>query len=240
MTQVANQPVTMADIAPMVILESATDFYNNEQVIISHMGDETQEDLYLTDGTSITVIGKHTPVDYLPFFEVYDESKKNGRENEAKENTTLEGILKNFLLENRNTGCEVKEIKACETETMAVDEGFAEEVPAEVENATKLPKDDSSREGSAKRSSPPPDNIQILRIEAKPPVAKSDLDLTSLNWLHKLNIVSVPSFPTPPCSPNPAKPPKKPNSASLRLQYGMYSCTAIFYLTRETFLLLLL
>lgn len=66
------------------------------------------------------------------------------------------------------------------------------------------------------------ENVQILKIETKPPKPSSvDKDLTSLNWLHKLNIVSVPSLPTPPSSPTFHKNNfKKPNSLSLRLQYG--------------------
>ena len=67
------------------------------------------------------------------------------------------------------------------------------------------------------------ENIQILKIETtKPPKPNyADKDLTSLNWLHKLNIVSVPSLPTPPSSPTFQKNNcKKPNSFSLRLQYG--------------------
>jgi len=46
---------TITDIAPMVILESTTDLFNTEQVIISHLGDPC-EDLYISDGTSITLL----------------------------------------------------------------------------------------------------------------------------------------------------------------------------------------
>ncbi|XP_066997409.1 forkhead box protein J1.2-like [Anabrus simplex] len=34
--------------------------------------------------------------------------------------------------------------------------------------------------------------------------SSGDVDLTSLNWLHNLNIMSVPSLPTPPSSPAPS------------------------------------
>lgn len=84
---------------------------------------------------------------------------------------------------------------------------------------------------TVKKTPAPCEDIQILKIETKPPkTTPVDRDLTSLNWLHKLNIVSVPSLPTPPSSPTFQKNPiKKPNSLSLRLQYGkaVISPTAI-------------
>ncbi|XKL69273.1 hypothetical protein PGB90_007042 [Kerria lacca] len=46
---------------------------------------------------------------------------------------------------------------------------------------------------------------QTKMMNNSPPV---DVDLTSLNWLQNLNIMSVPSLPTPPNSPrNTTQPP---------------------------------
>lgn len=43
--------------------------------------------------------------------------------------------------------------------------------------------------------------------------APIDVDLTSLNWLQNLNIMSVPSLPTPPNSPRNTSQPPHPNKS---------------------------
>lgn len=192
---VAHRPIktmtpTITDIAPMVILESATDLYSNEQIVISH---PMEDDAFTYINTTTT----------LPSYcQTYDVTTSPGQESSHAAHTndkkTFEGILKTFLMED----------------------------VADDEPKTPSPQRDDEPSHSTS-SSPLMNDIQILRIEAKPPPVKSptaDRDLTSLNWLQKLNIVTVPCLPTPPSSPTPAPPkPKKPNSASLRLQYGKHT-----------------
>lgn len=158
----------------MVILESATDLYSEEQIVISH---PLEDEAFTFVNTTTTL------PNYCQSYDVTSPGQEASHVAATNDKKTFEGILKTFLMDGE-TG----------------------------------ERDDST-------SSPPLMNdIKILRIEAKPPPVKSptaDRDLTSLNWLQKLNIVTVPCLPTPPSSPNPAPPkPKKPNSASLRLQYG--------------------
>lgn len=156
---------------------------------------------------------------------VVDNSKQTPKVGQG----SLECILKNLLIESKNqessqtvplsNGCKRPGIFSNSTQKKIK---LNDDVNGTLEDQPKL---DMLKENEGKMKKVninQPENIEILKIETKPPKSNCiDKDLTSLNWLHKLNIVKVPQLPTPPSSPTFQKNcNKKPNSFSLRLQYG--------------------
>lgn len=149
-----------------------------------------------------------------------------------KEEGSLDCILKNLLIEPKSVEVSdetVPLLNGCKRPAFSMDCSPTKKVKSIVDDELgNGPKSDLKTAKSfeiikqKKESILSGENIQILKIETKPPKPTSaDKDLTSLNWLQKLNIVSVPSLPTPPSSPTFQKNNcKKANSFSLRLQYG--------------------
>lgn len=171
-----------------------------------------------------------------------EESEKKSEEIENEKQTpkkgqNLECILKNLLIENKNQESSqihneiqsqtVPLLNGCKRPALFSNSLTQKKIKLTEDLLTEnQPKVDStsSKENDLKvkkANVTQPENIQILKIETKPPKSNCiDKDLTSLNWLQKLNIVKVPQLPTPPSSPTFQKNCKKPNSFSLRLQYG--------------------
>ncbi|KAK6643044.1 hypothetical protein RUM43_004547 [Polyplax serrata] len=149
---------------------------------------------------------------------------------QVKSDESLDCILKNLLIESKqdvsgktvplSNGNKRSDPTTNSFQSKRMKFNGAEEVEQKPKVESKLSKviDSKPKRDAAILNG---ENIQILKIETKPPKPSSaDKDLTSLNWLHKLNIVSVPSLPTPPSSPTFQKNNcKKSNSFSLRLQY---------------------
>lgn len=153
---------------------------------------------------------------------VVDNSKQTPKEGQG----SLECILKNLLIESKNqeSSQNVPLLNGCKRPALFSNSTQKKIKLNEDINGISEPKIESIKENDGKMKKiniSQPENIQILKIETKPPKSNCiDKDLTSLNWLHKLNIVKVPQLPTPPSSPTFQKNCKKPNSFSLRLQYG--------------------
>lgn len=158
---------------------------------------------------------------------------KNTSSNTTKEDGSLDCILKTLLIEPKNSEVSSEIVPSpnlCKRTALDRDCPEIKKVKGNVEVELNKPiktevKSGKESDNTLKKECPlNGENIQILKIETKLPKPCSvDKDLTSLNWLQKLNIVSVPSLPTPPSSPTFQKNNcKKPNSFSLRLQHGKY------------------